>query len=605
MAAPLTRRLAGACAVVLSLSLSLAGVRAWAAPPAPSPTPSAADETEAKRHFEVGLKLYKEKVYDAALTEFETSYKLNARPSALRNVAQCHRDLKHFAEAHKFYEQLLAAHGAQLSAKEKEAVARALGDLKLLTGTVTVAASAQDASVSVDSKSVGATPLADAIRVDVGKHAVRVSKPGFETFETEVTIVAQQALTIDVKLSKEVKTGTLTVKEKSGGSVHVWIDDADMGAAPWTGDLSPGSHVIELKGPKLLAPKKTVEVTLKGTSEVVLEATALRGRLRVETLSKTGDIFIDGVKKGTGSWEDDLPPGTHEVRVEAEGFEKYVHLVAVNHGQTLVEAVTLVAKGAVVGPSPKDMYIGTYARFSLAGSFALAQSGSELSPGCDASGATCDLSKPIGGGAVLNVGYSFDYLAVEFVGAFFGDFHRDTRSFGEQVKSSFLEPGKPDLLKPDSPFQRTEKNEYLGLSWFSGIGGRVTSKDDAVRFTFGAALGLAYRSVSYRRVIGNDEWNPGAQSYLAPGLVLDAGLLLGDTPGAKFTLGILAYYDFGGTLVTPDGHNPSCTGTFPCRETAFNFGGTFYRSNLPAPPQTILSGGQFYIGPTLGLRFGR
>ena len=44
---------------------------------------------------------------------------------------------------------------------------------------------------------------------------------------------------------------------------------------------------------------------------------------------------------------------------------------------------------------------------------------------------------------------------------------------------------------------RSEKHKFSGYSLFLGGGGRVTSRDDAIRFTFGVALGGVYRSVKY------------------------------------------------------------------------------------------------------------
>src|SRR5262245_39721282 len=83
---------------------SIDAPRAAAALPAPPATPpDAAREAEAKKHFVAGVKLYAEKAYEAALLEFEHSYRLGGRASALKNVAQCYRDLKHFGEAYDAY----------------------------------------------------------------------------------------------------------------------------------------------------------------------------------------------------------------------------------------------------------------------------------------------------------------------------------------------------------------------------------------------------------------------------------------------------------------------------------------------------------------------
>ncbi|MGZ5969926.1 MAG: hypothetical protein ACXWP4_19775, partial [Polyangiales bacterium] len=99
---------------VFSVSLALAGGSVSVAFAQPSATVSKEQAAEAKKHFDLGLKLYKEKETEAALLEFEKSYELGKRPSALRNKAQCLRDLKRSSEAFAAYQKLLDAHAAEL-----------------------------------------------------------------------------------------------------------------------------------------------------------------------------------------------------------------------------------------------------------------------------------------------------------------------------------------------------------------------------------------------------------------------------------------------------------------------------------------------------------
>jgi tetratricopeptide (TPR) repeat protein len=98
----------------------------------PDRPPSQAQEAEAKRRFEIGLKLYGEKAYREALGMFAASYRLGGRPPALRNVAQCHRELKEFAEAKTTYERLLQRHGNDLAQADRQAVERAIDELRLI-----------------------------------------------------------------------------------------------------------------------------------------------------------------------------------------------------------------------------------------------------------------------------------------------------------------------------------------------------------------------------------------------------------------------------------------------------------------------------------------
>jgi hypothetical protein len=568
----------------------------------PPPPPATPEELEGRRHFETGLKLYKEKLYEAALVEFEQSYKIIPRPSALRNVAQCQRDLKRFAEAYGAYERLLSLHLAQMTPAETAAVKKALKDLESVTGVVTVDVNEPGATVSVDGRDVGQTPLSGPVRVDVGPHNIRVIKSGYESFEQSIKVLAMQSLSVDAKLVKDIKTGKVTIKDKAGGNVHVFVDDVDRGAAPVTVELSPGAHIVELRGEGLFSARKTIEVVAKTEGEVVLEATALRGHLRVETFGKKGTIYVDGQKKGDGLWEGDLAPGTHRVKVVAAGYDAHERLIAIEHGQSVVEAVTLVAS-AKVGPTPvlpppiKDPYLGLYGRLSLMGAFSTSGAGEELRPLCDASRpCTPDSSKPIGGGTSLHVGYSFGILAAEFVGVFMADYNPTKRTYTGQPGTAGFPTGGPNA--PAGTMARAETWDLWSMAAYTGLGGRITSKDDAVRFTLGLSIGHVYRQMNMKRSTLDDGWRPSGIGYSAFGMYGDAGLLLGNTPGFKLSIGVSLWLDFPSgvdeTESVPEGRVVS--GQYSTGNVV---------AKLESPSQQLRSGTQIYIGPTLGFQFGR
>lgn len=600
-AVPSAKKAAGASAAKASASAPKSSISVSASASAPPPPPATPEELEGRRHFETGLKLYKEKIYEAALVEFEQSYKLIARPSALRNVAQCQRDLKRFAEAYGAYERLLSLHLAQMTPAETQAVKKALKDLESVTGVIAFDVSEVSATVTVDGRDVGQTPLPGPVRVDVGPHLVRVAKSGYEPFDQTVKVLAMQALAVEAKLTKDVKTGKITIKDKSGGAVHVFVDDVDRGAAPATLELSPGAHIVELRGEGLLSTRKTIEIVARLESEVVLEATALRGHLRVETLGKKGTIFLDDKKMGEGVWEGDVPPGTHRVKVVAPGFEPHERLLAVEHGQVVVAAVTLVpiptvAPPPVVAPHV-DPFLGLYGRLALIGAFSTGGAGEEVRPACSPERpCTHEPSKPMGGGAALHVGYSFGIFSAEVVGAFLADYHQTKRTFSGQPGTPGFPAGGP--LSPAGTMARTETWDFWSLAAFTGLGGRITSKDDAVRFTVGLALGHVYRQANAKRSTLDDVWRTSSVGYSAFGLYGDAGLLLGNTPGFKLSIGVNVWLDFptnvDNTEAVPEGR--VVTGTY---------GATYAAARLESPAQQLRSSTQIYIGPTLGFQFGR
>jgi hypothetical protein len=565
-------------------------------PTSPAGKPSAPDEATAKKSFESGLRLYGEGSYAEALIAFEQSYRLGGRASALKNIAQCHRNLKHFVEAFEAYEQMLAKHDAQIAPADKRAVQQALDELGVLTATVVVEVSEADADIEIDGRSVSRAPMSKPKRVAAtGGHTLRVSKPGFTRVEQPFTVDSQQNKKIDVKLEVEKTVGHVVVREQNARDVRVFIDGKDQGPAPWEGDLPAGEHLIEAKSARFSSDARKVVVAQKDRLDLALDAAPLQGRLRVTTVPASATIVVDGNTVGTGSWEGELSEGTHRIEVSLPGQTPQIREVALGRGQVIVQEIPIVSAIAL-GKVP--VYDGIYVRFSIFG-----QIGIGTQPDDSVAGRTTDDGSFDGAvGASLRGGRQWDWYGIEAVGLFMME-HREQKYRFPQISSGGT---GGDLSFRD---QSNAPNAFFG------IGPRVTSKDDTVRFTFGIAPGLAVRTFQPRRNIenspGSSGSNPsgnrfvqtttqntggvsGEQSYSSAGyttfgLVMDGGILLGNTPGAKFFLGAQAWVDFAPTLVTgPDT-------IVPIPNDAFK---------RPGRGITVVDGAQLYVGPVLGLQFG-
>src|ERR1700753_3087327 len=73
-----------------------------------APVPKTPEQKEADRHFKSGVALFKEAKYAEALAEFERAYEIAPHPLVLYNIAGCHRELSHYAEAVTYYRRFLA-----------------------------------------------------------------------------------------------------------------------------------------------------------------------------------------------------------------------------------------------------------------------------------------------------------------------------------------------------------------------------------------------------------------------------------------------------------------------------------------------------------------
>lgn len=595
-----TRRLAPALtALVLLLTSAPRPLLAQTIPSPPATKPTVADEATAKKNFESGLKLYGEGSYAEALIAFEQSYRVGGRPSALKNLAQCHRNLKHFVEAYEAYEQMLAKHDALVSAADKKAVQQALDELGVLTATVVVLVSESDAEIEIDGKSIGRSPVTLPKRVAAtGSHSLRVTKPGFARFEQTFTVDSQQDKKLEAKLEVEKTAGHVVVREQHGRDVRVFIDGQDSGPAPWEGELAAGEHTIEARSSRYASEARKVVVLVKERLDLALDAAALLGRLRVTTVPATASITVDGKALGNGAWEGELSEGPHRIEVALPGQPTQAREIVLVRGQVVVQEIPLVS--AFAGP-PLPIYEGFYARFALFG---------HLAPGGTPDDSVLPFTTDKGGaslqlGLSVRVGRAWDWYGVEIVGLAAAE--PRSREYGVEDTGS--------ATRLTNGF----KDNGFGVGGFVGVGPRVTSKDDGVRFTFAVAPGIGVHVLGTRRehdgggnssspspdmnnrfvpqtTNGSNQGTSGFSEqkfadvrYTAFGLVMDGGILVGSTPGTKFYLGAQAWVDFAPTLVTgPDT-------TTPIPNAAFK---------QPGRGVTVTDGIQFFVGPTLGLQFG-
>ncbi len=191
-----------ACAVAVLLSLVLFQVNGVASPsgaPGPSPPASGSKQAEARLHFTRGVALVEDEAWDAALAEFTTSLELSPSRSATKDSAICLKKLHRYDEAMSMLESLLRDF-PDLPAADRSVAENELRELAAFVGTIALAGAPDGATVTIDDRPRGATPLAPQ-RATTGTHVVRITKEGFVPFEAKLTVVGDQTAAVDVVLS--------------------------------------------------------------------------------------------------------------------------------------------------------------------------------------------------------------------------------------------------------------------------------------------------------------------------------------------------------------------------------------------------------------------
>ncbi len=348
-------RTAASIAGVTALSLlgavvSPAVAQAQGGRPAPAVKRKTLKESltgEAREAFDRGVTLYTNKNFEGALSEFDRAYGLSKDPRLLFNMAIAERDLQRYARALGHLSQELTEGDATLSPDEKRTAEGVREGLKKFTAPLTVTSSEAGATVSVDGREAGKTPLKEPLVVDVGERSITVSKAGFADNTQRINISGGTAASLSFPLEVSEKRGKLVVRAQGAPVATVFVDGLERGPTPFEGEVTAGKHTIEIRAKGFVIESRTETIEFKSTQVMDVTLRPEQGKVRVETDKSDNAISIDGQPTGTGVWEGFLPPGGHQLVVTHDGMETYSGDLAVQTDQQRTVKITLKSKAGL------------------------------------------------------------------------------------------------------------------------------------------------------------------------------------------------------------------------------------------------------------------
>jgi PEGA domain-containing protein len=145
-------------------------------------------------------------------------------------------------------------------------------------------------------------------------------------------------------------TGTLVVQSNPAG-VQVVVDGVERGQTPARLSVTPGAHILELRGrgvPRVIP--FNVAAGAEVSQYLEFASTPETGSLRVESQPAGAKVLIDGTDRGAAPITvTELLPGDHEVVLQtAAGSAR--HVVSVQAGGTASLVAPVAAPAAATGP---------------------------------------------------------------------------------------------------------------------------------------------------------------------------------------------------------------------------------------------------------------
>jgi hypothetical protein len=194
------------------------------------------DVEQARKHFSQGLKLYKDGDFDAALVQFERAYSIKSSFKVLYNIAQCYFELHQYVDARDTLTLYLKEGETSLDADRRAAVQKDLDDLVKRIGHLKIVVNVKGASVFVDGKRAGVTPLADVVDVNEGERSVSVETAERGTKQRVVRVAGgeEQTVNLDFPAPERSKTSASSSGRRDSGAVMPPpAQPSGLGAAFW------------------------------------------------------------------------------------------------------------------------------------------------------------------------------------------------------------------------------------------------------------------------------------------------------------------------------------------------------------------------------------
>lgn len=148
-----------------------------------------------------GNAAYVQKNWEAARDAYRKSWDIKHHYTIAANLADVEMKMDHYAEAAAYLKYVLANLPENKAAERKTAEEQLLECRNHLT-VVRVATDVTDATVLVDGRDVGQTPLREDVLLEPGKHVISVTKPGYgettkelsaEGSKVELTLTLEKA----------------------------------------------------------------------------------------------------------------------------------------------------------------------------------------------------------------------------------------------------------------------------------------------------------------------------------------------------------------------------------------------------------------------------
>jgi len=361
---PMGTRVAGA--VICACLLVTGAAAAQPVPVGGTMTP----KEQAKEWFARGLERYERGAYEDAIAAYERAFASYPLAVMTFNIALCYQQLGRPVEAAAAMEKVLAAPG-KLRPERIEQAKAVLAAQRRLVAELAVSCNVEGASLQLDGRQVGTSPLAEPIRVAEGTVVLQATKEGYRPGYVSLLAPGGQQVPVVIELEEASKRlGQLEVEAKLPGA-DIYVDGQLVARTPLrsTIPVTPGAHEIVMKRNGYQTVRETIGVAEGATGFVTLRAredpaaAGTGGELVLTLVQDDASVLVDGQRREVASGVPlRLPAGSHVVTGVRSGYDPLNLNLDVPAGGRAVAIIDLIptpeTRAALIGDAERDVALG-------------------------------------------------------------------------------------------------------------------------------------------------------------------------------------------------------------------------------------------------------
>ncbi len=223
-------------------------------------TPAAAqeaDEAEAIRLFEEGVRLLDQRRFGEAADLLTRSRAIRETASALYNLGLAHRGMGRYRAALADFEEFrrIAAAGNPATGQ----AAAIMAELRAALGQVRLVVRGGATDVQVDEEHVGSADDLYQVDVDPGAHIVRASRPGYRPAERPVQLGRGERVEVELDASSDPLPASLVV-DAGHPEAEILIDGEVAGTGRFERIVPARSYAVEVRAPGREPQRRVVDL---------------------------------------------------------------------------------------------------------------------------------------------------------------------------------------------------------------------------------------------------------------------------------------------------------------------------------------------------------